>query len=1458
MAPKKKASIDASATQHSTAPKPSAPTTSHNGHAVPQSADTQEPPHRASPIAPHKADASSGFNQNSNVVNIRTFYQTGCFITPPLTYAALLRAYVEFIVFFTPANGATTTVTTTTTTKTGLPPVSPPPTVDLETQVRTLLFVAVPHRISSYLEEIQLLTDGVDGDEQNKEKERDGVEPEEGANNNDEEGSGAGRKRRRHGSSATAHTGRSDGQTDVTNSEGALDAEGTNEDNGEGYHHGCNNNSKTTTLDQAGNVFAPAVMLRRLAAYGARHLPGFTSDSSYLAAKDVLIYVKQYVYLVTGMGLSASLLKSIEVAGLDFRRQCVPCAEGVVDLFRGLIDVQLHKMPLAPRVVRLSSRLHLSTKAAQTLEYLLVCHCGRYTPTAIAEPLRPANIAYHNDLTPQELLSILSESGVLWKQGLAFSDIKLRASFMDCKYALPLETIAALSGDQLSEEQLIKLERTALSEVLNEERLMNERGTLSASPTQGTADAQVEPADALHHKRSPPAANAATRSTNIISAKQSGAGGSARKNKRGRSPPHHGSRSPLPRRRGDGGEDGDHDLASEDDGEETASTAESTLTITEDALEEALDHIDPAVLASGDEVAIQEAVGQHLASYVAAAAAKKRSAGAAKSGEDTHDHVTSNDGCRPIEKKEEGSSNDVITEGGESVAVDAAAAAETTPPPPPPRKPQLTLAEINPLAQRCRHGSGGLNASSTATASSQTESSLRDKPYDSDIEYMDAAFRILANIIRIRYAEGDMKDEEDTYTPKNKVEAALRELKGKVRVAAAVHESRLRATLTANTFTPRIEQLARRLNLTEMEKQIMLFMVGNVISHDMLVAVNGRYVMRDGQRLITVGYMLFVLCETLEERVVARRAFYQSAPLVANGVLSLSFETTGRSCFNTDLMDYLVDIDRKIVDDVMGIAAETAEMVPGSQLYFPSVELSNVVLPTSTMDRVLSTIEHYSLFELCKKRSGFGEGLGTSKGGLVMLFFGPSGTGKTMLANAVAHHLHKKILLVSISQLRSSTKPEGDALKFLFREAKLNDAIIFFDECESLFEDRQSNTTVTALLSEFERYDGLIILATNKAQNFDEAMNRRISLMMEFRPPDHQLRLRIWKSHIPKQLALADDVSLEKLALNFELSGGLIRNAVLAALSQAVAREKNASPTLKMADLDEGARLQLRGFFLAAERPEGMSEFYITPRRTLAELVLEAPLAKKLETIASVAKSRSTLYTQWGFSEDTNDDVGALYLFQGVSGTGKSLAAEGIAYECGATIRLCNVAELLLREEMRVHAVFEEGRRLGAIIVFDEAQVLFNESPKSLQLSQLIQYHSRRYPRPVIVIATTTSRDGGGGRQLFSTTSINVRSSCMLFQAEVVFVLPSRQLREQLWRHAFPERVPVAADVDYTKLSAASISPKLIRTVAFSVCCEAALQPAAERTVTMAMIEKEVEKALVRERSSISASAMFA
>lgn len=757
------------------------------------------------------------------------------------------------------------------------------------------------------------------------------------------------------------------------------------------------------------------------------------------------------------------------------------------------------------------------------------------------------------------------------------------------------------------------------------------------------------------------------------------------------------------------------------------------------------------------------------------------------------------------------------------------------------RDEQTTTVESNGRKRKRTDESGH---SPTISHHPETPQTKMHKPYTSDIEYIDDACRALATTIKVRNAESEMKDEDDIcFNPKNKVESSLRELKGRERVARATITSRLQSTITEGKWLPRLESLATQLSLSLLEKNILLFLVGNVVSHDVLIAINGRFVLREGQRELTVGYVLFVLCESLLERVEGRKCFYRKSALIERGVISASLPTQTRTCFNTDLTDYMVDIDRKMVDYIIGLDTESKELVQGSNLYNPAVPMSNVVLCDDTMQIVTSTIRHYEMFSAFKKSSRFGEGLGDGAlSGLVLLFFGPSGTGKTMLANAIASDLGKKILLVSLVQYKGDPRA-AEIIRFVFREAKLNNAIVFFDECESVFESRDSNPFVTAVLNEFERYDGMIILATNKAQILDDAMNRRISVAVEFRLPDHNMRRQIWQKHLPPNIKLDGDVNLEAVALDFELSGGLIKNAMLAAMESAVARENSASPTLQMRDFVKGAKAQLRGFFQAEK---ALTEAYITPHHSLSDIVVEESTYRMLEEISRVAKSRSALFSHWGFEESDLADQGAVYLFYGPSGSGKSLAAEAIAYECGCNLRIANVCEMLLQHEISIHTIFEEAKKLQAVICFDASQQLFDYSEKSNHITQLIRYHAVTYPRPVIMIVPT------------DVSSLDIRATRLNFSSCVQFKLPNRNLRIQLWRKFLPPKVPLSKDVNFEILGDTfCVSAKTIRQVCFAACSKAVLLPAEKRFITMKSLSDEANLALLNERQHDIHSSMF-
>ncbi|KAI9919175.1 hypothetical protein PsorP6_011831 [Peronosclerospora sorghi] len=143
-----------------------------------------------------------------------------------------------------------------------------------------------------------------------------------------------------------------------------------------------------------------------------------------------------------------------------------------------------------------------------------------------------------------------------------------------------------------------------------------------------------------------------------------------------------------------------------------------------------------------------------------------------------------------------------------------------------------------------------------------------------------------------------------------------------------------------------------------------------------------------------------------------------------------------------------------------------------------------------------------------------------------------------MTVNAVAHHLNKRVLLVDFPSLQGKRQEGVDAdadLRGLFRESDISNAVLFFDECENIFRQRESggDRLLNALLTEIERYEGIVFLATNRPFDLDEAMNRRITAVFEFKAPDHIQRRKIWDVLLLRGALQTDpDIDLNKIALN--------------------------------------------------------------------------------------------------------------------------------------------------------------------------------------------------------------------------------------------------------------------------------------------------------------------------------------
>jgi hypothetical protein len=187
---------------------------------------------------------------------------------------------------------------------------------------------------------------------------------------------------------------------------------------------------------------------------------------------------------------------------------------------------------------------------------------------------------------------------------------------------------------------------------------------------------------------------------------------------------------------------------------------------------------------------------------------------------------------------------------------------------------------------------------------------------------------------------------------------------------------------------------------------------------------------------------------------------------------------------------------------------------------------------------------------------GFQQKLPYGKG-ISVLLYGPPGTGKTMAAQVLAREFGLDAYRVDMSRIMDKYIGETEKkLAELFDAAKDSNAILFFDEADALFakrtevsdsKDRYANVETAYLLQRMEEHNGISIMATNAAQNFDEAFKRRISFMVNLSLPSPETRKKLWHSVFPKEAPLSANASLDFFAERFELSGSSIKNIAVSA-----------------------------------------------------------------------------------------------------------------------------------------------------------------------------------------------------------------------------------------------------------------------------------------------------------------------
>jgi hypothetical protein len=394
---------------------------------------------------------------------------------------------------------------------------------------------------------------------------------------------------------------------------------------------------------------------------------------------------------------------------------------------------------------------------------------------------------------------------------------------------------------------------------------------------------------------------------------------------------------------------------------------------------------------------------------------------------------------------------------------------------------------------------------------------------------------------------------------------------------------------------------------------------------------------------LQVGTLLSIICRDYREQVGCRRHFSVEGTLVSEDLVIL--DSVDRA---TNILTTRVCLHERAVRTILGDRNLYRTSTRSMRRERGSVSLAQVILPEGLKEEVVACVGNF----LEDRAAGRLEALDAFFGygtGLALLFHGPSGTGKTMLAKALSSRFDRQIITFSMESLGQYHSPE-EVLAMVFGEAEMEGSIVLLDECDDVF---QNNSRLgQALLTELEKARCVVILATNKPIDLDPAMERRMAMKVSFPLPDAALRLEMWRALLPQGVALDPDVDLSAFAERYRFSGGLIKNCILLAATSS-SRGGGRGMRITRADLERAAGLQA-----AVPDDEGGLCRQYGPAATIEGLPLRT---RDKEELMGAARAWQQL---------KRDGLGLNVLVSASDvGTGVR-AAEALARECGLKVRM--------------------------------------------------------------------------------------------------------------------------------------------------------------------------------------------
>jgi ATPase family associated with various cellular activities (AAA) len=413
----------------------------------------------------------------------------------------------------------------------------------------------------------------------------------------------------------------------------------------------------------------------------------------------------------------------------------------------------------------------------------------------------------------------------------------------------------------------------------------------------------------------------------------------------------------------------------------------------------------------------------------------------------------------------------------------------------------------------------------------------------------------------------------------------------------------------------------------------------------------------------------------------------------------------------------------------------------------------------------------------------------------VLHFYGDDADGQENVAASIAHRMGRELFVLHMEDTPAPGADQDQFVALWTREALLLPAYLLLQW--------GAETPTAAARQLAKRLPAPWLMASRTPLRMHQAMQQ-----YEVNKPSPMGQRQLWEEVLgPAEKSLSAIV--DQMAEQFRLSAETI--AIVGAAARAAENGDSGQLSRRLWNACSAvSRPQLEMF---AER--------IVPAKGWNDLILPTLQLQMLQQIAAQARNRMTVYERWGFAAVGRRGLGLSVLFCGVSGTGKTLAAEVLAKELHLDLYRIDLSTVVSKyigdTEKCLRQVFDAAETGGVLLLFDEADAIFGKRAEvkdshdryaNIEISYLLQRMESFQGLAILTSNMKSALDTAFQRRL---------------RFIVDFPFPDATHRQAIWKGVFPAATP-AENLAPALLANLNVAGGSIRNIALNAAFMAAEQ----------------------------------